>query len=138
MTTQKLELIGTLKRLYATCKDGENGYRRAARHVKQEDVKRLFQGYAEQRNQYAVVLQGELERLGTRAHKSGTIAEALHQGWTGIKSAVTGGSDKALVAECERAEDAAEKHFEEALKQPLPTDVQRARLASMRRCSRSP
>jgi uncharacterized protein (TIGR02284 family) len=116
--------IGALKRLFEECKDGESGYRMAADHARDAELKALFQGYAEQRAQFAAELQGELERIREHDHKSGTIAGALHQAWTGIKAAVTGGSDQALVAECERGEDAAKKAYEEALQHDLPADVQ--------------
>jgi len=121
---QDWDLIGALKRLFEACKDGESGYRMAADHVKKADLKLLFQGYAEQRSQFAAELQDELERLDTGDRKTGTIAGALHQGWTEIKAAVTGGSDQALITECERSEDVAKQAFEEALRQDLPAGVQ--------------
>lgn len=124
MAAQNWELIGALRRLFEACKDGESGYRLAAGHARGAELKALFQGYAEQRARFAAELQGELGRLGTQDRKTGTITEALHEAWTGIKAAVTGGSDQALVAECERREDAAKKHFEEALRHELPADVQ--------------
>ena len=122
--TQDWNLIGTLKRLFERCKDGESSYRMAAAHARDAELKALFQGYAEQRARFAAELQGELERLGAHDQKLGTIAGALVQAWTEIKAAVTGGSDQALVAACKRGEDAAKKDFEEALKQHLPADVQ--------------
>ncbi len=135
MATQDWNLIGTLKRLFEACKDGESRYGMAADHARDAEWKALFQGYAEQRAQFAVELQGELERLDARDRKTGTIAEEMHQSWTEIKAAVTGGSDQALFAECARGEDAAQKEFEEALRQDLPADVQalvRRQLAAVR------
>ena len=124
MATQNWDLIGTLRTLFERCKDGESGYRMAADHARDAGLKAIFQGCAEQRARFAAELQGELERLGTQDRKTGTITEALHQGWAGIKAAVTGGSDKAPVAECQRAVDAAWKDYEGALRQDLPPDVQ--------------
>ena len=40
-----------------------------------------------------------------------------------IKSIVTGGSDDAIVAECERGEDAALENYQRVLKQNLPPNV---------------
>src|SRR5437763_9039101 len=116
MSTKNWELIGVLKTLFERCRDGESGYRLAADHARDAGLKALLQDYAEQRAQFAAELQGELGRLGAHDHRTGTIAGALHQGWADIKSAATGGSDKALLAECERGEDAARKNYEEALK----------------------
>jgi uncharacterized protein (TIGR02284 family) len=96
----------------------------AAARARDAELKALFQAFAEQRAEIAAELQGELALLGAHAHKSGTVAGALHQGWTQIKSAVTGGSDKALIAECERGEEVTSEHFEEALGQDLPPGLQ--------------
>jgi uncharacterized protein (TIGR02284 family) len=124
VSTRNWELIGVLKRLFETCRDSETGFRLAAERVKEAEWKALFQGYAEQRGQFAAELQGELGRLGAHDGKTGTIAEAFHQGWTGIEAAVTGGSDQAVMAECERGENVARKHFQQALQHDLPADVQ--------------
>ena len=41
------------------------------------------------------------------------MAGALHRGWVDVKSAVTDHSDHAILAECERGEDAAKKNYRE-------------------------
>jgi uncharacterized protein (TIGR02284 family) len=124
MTTQNWYVVRILRRLLEACQDGASGYRLAADHARDARLKFLFQDYTEQRARFAVELQGELERLGTLDRKAGTSTEALHQGWTGIKAAVTAGSDTALLAECQRAEDAAKRLFREALLHDLPAEVQ--------------
>lgn len=124
MATQNFELIGTLKKLFNTCIDAENGFRIAVDHTKDARLKALYRGYAEQRAQFAAELQGELERLGAHDGKHGTVGGALHQGWAKIKSAATSDSDKVLLAECERGEDVAKQAYTEALQHELPTGVQ--------------
>jgi uncharacterized protein (TIGR02284 family) len=123
MTLENDELVRTLKKLFEVCHDGESAYHIAVHGVKAEGPKALLQGHAQRLAQYAAELQAEVERLGSHAIKSGTVGGALHQGWAALKSAVTGGDDKALLAECARAEDAAGKEYEEALGQDLPADV---------------
>jgi len=123
MTTLGWDLVGILMRLVEACRDGESGYRLAAGHVRDAGLKFLFQGHAEQRARFATDLQGELRRLGVRDRKAGAITAALHRGWAGVKAAVTAGSDRALVAECVRAEGAAKQLYTEALRHDLPQDV---------------
>jgi uncharacterized protein (TIGR02284 family) len=48
----------------------------------------------------------------------------MHRARTNLKTAVTGGDDKAILVECERGEDAAKAAYQEALRSDLPVDVQ--------------
>jgi uncharacterized protein (TIGR02284 family) len=117
------DALTVLNQLIETCKDGEEGYRTAARCVANSDLKVLFTSYAEQRAQFAAELQAEVRRLGGDPEKSGSLVGALHRGWTNLKSSVGGADEAAIVAECERGDDMARKSYEEALGQSLPADV---------------
>jgi uncharacterized protein (TIGR02284 family) len=123
MTSPNREVVWTLRDLFQTCKDGEHGYRTAAHFVKPEERKALLEGYAQQRAGYAAELHDAIERLGGHAGTSGTMAGALQQGWTRIQSAMTGGDEMALLAECGRGEESARKQYEEVLTQDLSADV---------------
>jgi uncharacterized protein (TIGR02284 family) len=123
MSDPNRDVIAVLNDLIETCKDGEEGYRTAEKCVHNEDVKKLFNSYAQQRARYAAELQSEVQRLGGTPEKTGSIAGALQRGWTNIKCAVTGGDEAAVIAECERGEDAAKAGYEKALQEHLPADV---------------
>jgi uncharacterized protein (TIGR02284 family) len=43
----------------------------------------------------------------------------LHRGWINLKSALTGGDDHAILAECERGEDSAVEEYKKALDEDL-------------------
>lgn len=117
-------IVATLNGLIGTCKDGESGYQTAADCVKNPELKTLFLSCSRERGKYAGELQNEVRQSGGDPEKGGSLAGVLWRGWTNLKATVTGGSETAIVAECERAEDAAEKTYAEALKGPLPEDVQ--------------
>src|SRR6516162_5770950 len=104
MTAPGNDVVTVLNGLIETCKDGEEGYRTAARCVNNSDLKVLFTSYAEQRAHFAVELQAEVRRLGADPEKTGTLVGALHRGWTNLKSIVVGADEAAIVAECERGE----------------------------------
>jgi uncharacterized protein (TIGR02284 family) len=123
MNPQTRDLVSILNTLIETDKDGEGGYLTAAKCVTNSDLKALFTSYSQQRAQFAAELQAEVQRLGGRAEQTGSLAGALHRGWTNIKAAVVGGDEAAIIAECERGEDVARKNYEEALQQNLPADV---------------
>ena len=123
MALDTKEVVSILNDLIETCKDGEDGFRTAAEHVKSADFRSLFSDYSAQRSKFSSELQIEVTRLGGEAQKSGSISAAAHRGWVDIKSAVTGGDDAAILAECERGEDNAKKHYRDALAKDLPTEV---------------
>src|SRR6476646_4958529 len=123
MAVNREELIECLNDLIQTCRDGENGFQTAADHIKDTNLKELFGRYSIQRAQFASELQSEVRQLGGSPAKSGSVSAAFHRGWMNIKSIVTGGSDTAIVAECERGEDAAVENYQRVLKQNLPPNV---------------
>ncbi|HCC57767.1 MAG TPA: aldehyde dehydrogenase [Solibacterales bacterium] len=123
MALETKEVISTLNDLIETCKDGGEGFRTAAEHVSSPITKSLFSEFSSQRSKFASELQVEVTRLGGEAQKSGSISGAAHRGWLDLKSAVTKGDDSAIVAEAERGEDNAKKHYREAVSKDLPTEV---------------
>jgi uncharacterized protein (TIGR02284 family) len=116
--------VSVLNDLIETCKDGQEGFHAAAEGVKDKTLKALFSQYSLQRSQFAGALQQEVSRLGGSPENSGSISGSLHRGWMGIKSTVTGKDESAVIAECERGEDAARDAYQDALKEDLPGDVQ--------------
>jgi uncharacterized protein (TIGR02284 family) len=123
MAVNREELIECLNDLIETCRDGENGFQTAADHVKDAELKKFFCQLSEQRAQFASELQSEVRQLGGTPSQSGSVSAAFHRGWMNIKSIVTGGSDDAIIAECERGEDAAIQNYQRILKQNLPPNV---------------
>ena len=123
MAVNRGELIECLNDLIETCRDGESGFQTAADHVKDAELKKFFTQCSEQRAQFASELQSEVRQLGGTPTKTGSVSAAFHRGWMNIKSIVTGGSDDAIVTECERGEDAAIENYQRVLKQNLPPNV---------------
>jgi len=126
MAEKNEDVIGYLNDLIETCKDGEQGFRTAAEEVGEEgdaELRTLFNLYAQQRARFGAELQDEVRRLGGDGAKAGHVSAAFHRGWMTVKSAVTGRTEAAIIAECERGEDAAMRNYESALKKNLPSDL---------------
>jgi uncharacterized protein (TIGR02284 family) len=126
MADKNDEVIEYLNDLIETCKDGEQGFRKAAEEVGEEgdaELRTLFNLYAQQRARFAAELQEEVRRRGGDPAKSGHVSAVFHRGWMELKSAVTGKSEAAIIAECERGEDAALRNYERVLKENLPADL---------------
>ena len=118
MKEQK-ETTSVLNNLIETLKDGEEGFKQAAEAVKDPQLKSLFVEYSEQRSQFAMALQSQVQSLGNEPETGSSATGALHRGWINLKSAVTGGDDHAILAECERGEDSAVEEYRKALDDDL-------------------
>ena len=108
-------IITHLKQLVETSKNGELGYTTAAEHVNNTQLQSIFREYAKQRARFIQQLQAEITRLGGTAEVSGSITAALHRSWIDVKSALSGGDGRAIVAACESGEAAAEATYEKTL-----------------------
>ena len=117
------DVATVLNDLIETCKDGEAGFRQAADHVSNPELKALLTRRAADCSDGAAQLQEQVSMLGVQPEDRGTAGGALHRGWLGLKSAVTGGSDLAVLEECERGEDVAKSRYQSALDEPLPPSI---------------
>jgi uncharacterized protein (TIGR02284 family) len=119
------EIVSVLDELIETLKDGQQGYREAADHVSDPKLKSLFRDYSDQRSRFATALQTEARKFGENKPEDDSSATgALHRGWIDLKSAVTGGDEHAILAECERGEDSAVEEFQKAVEDGLPPALQ--------------
>ncbi len=119
-----LVMTDKLNDLITTCLDGVHGYKQAADHATDANLKSLFTGYAAERQAYASELQALVTAHGGTPTDEGSVAAAFHRGWIGLKDALTGG-DKPVLAECVRGEEHAVKQYEEALAgSTVPQDAQ--------------
>ena len=117
------EVISTLNSLIETCRDGQEGFRTAAEGVRDAELRELFRGYAGQRAGFAGELQDEVRRLGGDPAQTGSLVATLHRGWMGLRAALEGDDDRAVVSECERGEDVALETYRSALGRDLPASV---------------
>ena len=102
--------------LIETLKDGQEGFKQAAESVRNRALKTLFSDYSQQRSRFATALQSEARRHGeTKPETSSSTTGALHRGWINLKSAITGGDEHAILAECERGEDSAVERIQKGL-----------------------
>jgi uncharacterized protein (TIGR02284 family) len=123
MAATTSEFLSTLNGLIETCKDGEDGFRKAAEGIKDASLRTVFMEYAQQRERFAQELQKQVAQLGGKPEHSGSISAALHRGWIDMKSVVTSQDDRAILNECERGEDSAVRNYKAALAEDIPADL---------------
>src|SRR6266542_256628 len=115
MKTPNEKTISVLNDLIETCKDGQQGYTTAAKDAKDAELARVFSQYAAQRSNYIREMQQLVRTLGGDPDKHGTVSGSLHRGWINLKAALSSHEPHAVLAECERGEDAAVHNYREAL-----------------------
>lgn len=122
MDNQKV--ITTLNKLLETTQDGIRGFVACAEGVTNPRLKMIFQEAARRCDEGAAELEAKIVSLGGEPAKSGTVGGSLHRAWTNVISSITGMDEHAVLAECERGEDAAKSAYEAALEEALPADVE--------------
>jgi len=115
-----------IKDLIVINNDRHEGYKTASGETKESDLKELFNKYSMQSNGFARELRqfvpaGEDQPKRDETKNTGK----LYRTWMDLKSAVTSGNRKAILSSCEFGEDAAKKHYEDALKNTdeIPTEA---------------
>ena len=115
--------VTILNDLIETCRDGKEGFLTCAEHVTAPHLQELFRRRARQCDVAAQQLQECVLELGGQAEQGTSFGADLHRRWIDLRAWVGGKDDEAIMSECERGEDVAQQHYEDALKQALPTDI---------------
>lgn len=116
-------VISVLEKLIQLCRDGQEGYRDAAEHVKSQELRSFFNQVSTTRAEFAGELENEVIRLGKHdPDRKATTAGALHRRWIDLKVAM-GAGDHSILSSIESGEDSAKKAYEEALNDNLPQDI---------------
>jgi uncharacterized protein (TIGR02284 family) len=119
----KDDVISTLNDLITTSRDGEAGFRSAAKEIRDTQFKSFLESRAQTCAAAVRELQDMVRAYGGDPETSSSISGTLHRRWLDIKSAITGHDDHAILAECERGEDVAVKSYRNALEKVLPPEV---------------
>jgi uncharacterized protein (TIGR02284 family) len=118
------EPLSTVVELIGTLKDGERGYAAAAGAAKDPRIKSLFGDYARQRARFMMQLREAARRFaGTEPQTICGTVGALHRAWISFRTMISRGDDHALLAECERGEESALHHYENALQNGLSKPI---------------
>jgi uncharacterized protein (TIGR02284 family) len=111
-----------LNELIVTCREGVRGFRWAADHAQDPELRALFLEIAEERRQYMASLRPHAQRLGGDSEGDGSQAASLHRAWMAIRNRLTPDHDHAILMEAERGERAALTAYEDAINGMLPPE----------------
>ncbi len=116
-------VISVLEKLIETCRDGQEGYRDAAEHVKEPSMRELFNRLSTTRAEFAGELENEVIRLGRHdPNRKASTTGALQRRWIDLKVAL-GAGDHSILSSIESGEDSAKKAYADALNDNLPQDI---------------
>lgn len=122
-THMENESAHALERLIAVCNDGATGYRKAAGHARDADLRTELEAAAVDREEIASALGYALAELGRPAVSHGSLRGALHRAWLEAVATLERPHDVAVLRACERGERATVDAFIDALGRDLTGDV---------------
>ena len=115
--------VDIIEKLIQTCRDGQEGYRNAAEHTKDPELKSFFEHQSLERASFAGELENEVRHLGEGdVDRSTSLANKLHRAWFEMKQKM-GGGDLSILESVEAGEESAQQHYQEALDAGLPRDL---------------
>ncbi len=111
------EQTGVLNDLILINNDRIEGYQRAKEELKEgnEDLKSLFTNMIGESHALKMELATEVAASGGDIEGGTTNSGKIYRVWMDVKAAFTGHDRKAVLANCEFGEDAAQKAYEMAL-----------------------
>ena len=121
--SDKDDVVDVLNDLIECCRDGEYGFNLCAEHAQNSELRSRLSQHAEECRSAARELMDCIRRLGGEVDDGGSMMGSMHRGWVSIKGTLAGYSDRAMLSEAERGEDAALARYHKALDEKLPSDV---------------
>lgn len=117
------DLIRILDDLIATCHDSKEGFAKAAKGVRDNNLRTRFVGIARQRADFADELAAHVIQLQGRPVESGHQKGIQHSGWRELDESIRPKDDSTFLANCEAGEENTFRHYEHAVTQDLPAPV---------------
>lgn len=108
--------ISVLNSLIETTIDSVDGYRRSAGEATSGRFTQIFQQRAQEREQVVARLRERVRELGGTPEDDGSLLAAAHRQFLGLRDALTGSDDEAVIAEVDRGESYLNAKWETALK----------------------
>jgi uncharacterized protein (TIGR02284 family) len=116
-TTTTPETIEVLNDLVAINNDRIVGYEKAIEEAEasDSDLKSLFTSMIDESRKIRLALANEVQSLGGEYDRGTTASGKLYRAWMDVRAVFSGHDRHAVLANCERGEDAAQNAYKEAL-----------------------
>jgi uncharacterized protein (TIGR02284 family) len=132
METTTEKAIEVLNDLIEINNDRIDGFNRAAEGLGEgdADLKAVFEQFASDSRQNVQELSAAVGQAGGDVDTGNTVTGSIHRAWLNVKATFTGHDRKAILAECERGEDAIKKAYRDALAEDNELSVEQTQLIS--------
>ena len=107
--------IKVLNSLIETTIDSVDGYRRSAAEASESRFAASFRDRASEREEVISRLRDRVRELGGTPEHDGSLLAAAHRQFLGLRDAITGSDDGAVIAEVDRGESYLNGKWETAL-----------------------
>ncbi|MBL4675248.1 MAG: PA2169 family four-helix-bundle protein [Mucilaginibacter sp.] len=117
METTTEKSVEVLNDLIEINNDRIDGFTRASKDLGEgdADLKAIFDKFASDSRQNVQELSGAVGQVGGELETGNSLTGTIHRAWLDVKATFTGHDRKAILAECERGEDAIKKAYRSAL-----------------------
>ncbi len=113
-----------LQKIVDICKDGVEGYSRAATELEDGELKTIFGRLSQQRKLFIEEIKDEARDYGVKLDIDGTTKGDLHRFWLTVKSKLTGHDDEKIIEASLTGENAAVETYHEVLQEnDLPSNL---------------
>lgn len=112
----------TTSDLIETLQNGEEGFRKAAEKLANDDradMSSEFMSFSQQRARFSAELAELAKSYGDDIPERSTVPGAVHRGWMAVKDALTGDSPEAVLKAALTGEEHAVTEYEDALKSDI-------------------
>lgn len=117
------QVQSTINPLVTSNRDAVEGYQKAAELLTDEQYTQICHEFAEQRKRFIHELTSLMEQHGGVSTDTQSFADVVHDLWMEIRNTVNS-DDAAILAECDRGDEAAIELYQNALTEPLSNDVE--------------
>jgi len=116
----------TLNELIEISRDGLNFYEDAIRHTANPQLKIVFRGMVDAKNQLISALSERVRERGEKPSDDGTLSGSIRKAYTDVRARFSDKKDATYVAELEQLEDRLLAAFEGAANEGGDPDMHRA------------
>jgi uncharacterized protein (TIGR02284 family) len=114
------DIAKCLNRIVAFLHDSQSCYKDHIGHVKNPELKQLFNQLNFSREKMVKELSEEIIALGAEPEKSGTALGQAHRVYENIKTKLTDGDPLVIAKEIRRGESILIQYYQEAISEDLP------------------
>lgn len=115
MSTQTEKIGNSLNDILEKTYDAEKGYKKAAEHTDNPNLKSYFEKKSQERYNFGHEIKSEIKSMGEDIDKGGSASGSLHRAWIDTKAFFSSNDDEAMLEESIRGEKASLEEYNDVL-----------------------